>query len=102
MLENLEKARVAKAANRKNVTKYPVKKRERAVEMYKEDIETKANALAEKKARELAEKLIREEKEREELEISRNGRRVNRPQKNRRQKLQQNPRKHQQRRKMRL
>ncbi|MCU1500633.1 MAG: hypothetical protein JWM47_4586 [Acidimicrobiales bacterium] len=63
MLANLEKARAAKRAN---VTKYPVKKRPRAIEMYEADV---AKA-AEEKARLLAEELLqKKEKEREFQEL---------------------------------
>ncbi|KAJ3024102.1 hypothetical protein HDV00_001008 [Rhizophlyctis rosea] len=68
MLENLQKAREAKAANRKNVTKYPKNKRERAVEMYNLDITAKAEALAAEKAEKLAEELIRKKEQEAELE----------------------------------
>ncbi|KAJ3051750.1 hypothetical protein HK097_007238 [Rhizophlyctis rosea] len=68
MLENLAKAREAKKKELKNptvrLTKYPKEKRERAKEMYEEDIEKKAEA----KAKELAFKLLKEEREKEEME----------------------------------
>lgn len=64
MLENLQKARETRAANRKNVTKYPKAKRERAQQMYQEDIDKKAA----EKARVLAEELLKKRQEEEELE----------------------------------
>ena len=64
MLEILEKTRFARAANQKNVTKYPKAKRERAQEMYQVDIEKKAEG----KARLLAEELLRKKEEQAELE----------------------------------
>ncbi|KAJ3029111.1 hypothetical protein HDV00_009779 [Rhizophlyctis rosea] len=64
MLENLAKARETRAANRRNVTKYPKAKRERAQELYQEDIDKKAA----EKARLLAEELIKKRQQEEELE----------------------------------
>ena len=63
MMENLEKARLARAANRKNVTKYPKAKRERAQQMYQEDIEKKA----EERAKQLTKELLEKEKQEQEL-----------------------------------
>ena len=62
MLANLEKARKTRAANK--LTKYPVAKRERAKEMYEEDVAKEA----ERKAKELAKKMLEEEKQKAELE----------------------------------
>ncbi|KAJ3051348.1 hypothetical protein HK097_007659 [Rhizophlyctis rosea] len=67
MLENLKRAREAKAINRSNVTKYPKEKRQRAKEMYEEDV----NSIAEEKARKLAEKMLQEKKTQRELEMLR-------------------------------
>ncbi|KAJ3027991.1 hypothetical protein HDV00_010703 [Rhizophlyctis rosea] len=55
MMENLEKAREARAANKAaGVTKFPKAKRERAQEMYEEHVDKKAG----EKARILAEKML--------------------------------------------
>ena len=62
MLANLDKARKARAANK--LSKYPVAKRERAKEMYQEDVAKEA----ERKAKELAKKMLEEEKQKAELE----------------------------------
>ncbi|KAJ3055790.1 hypothetical protein HK097_009172 [Rhizophlyctis rosea] len=67
MLENLKRASEAKAINRSNVTKYPKEKRQRAKEMYEEDV----NAIAEEKARKLAEKMLQEKEIQKELEMLR-------------------------------
>lgn len=68
MLENLAKAREAKKKELKNpgvrLSKYPKEKRERAKEMYEEDVDRKA----EEKAKELAQKLIEEEKQKQVME----------------------------------
>ncbi|KAJ3024495.1 hypothetical protein HDV00_000911 [Rhizophlyctis rosea] len=64
MMENLQKAREARAANRRNVTKYPLKKRERTMELYAADIEKKA----EQKAHKLAEELLQKKEQEKELE----------------------------------
>lgn len=62
-MENLQKAREQRAANRANLTKYPKAKRDRAKEMYEADIAKKS----EEKARALAEKIIEDQKTKEEL-----------------------------------
>lgn len=64
MLANLEKARATRAANRRNVTKYPKHKRDRALEMYQKDVESKAQ----EKLRLLAEETLRKKEEEKELE----------------------------------
>ena len=64
MLANLEKAREARAANRANITKYPKEKRDRAKQMYQEDVERKA----EEKARLIAEEILSKKEQERELE----------------------------------
>jgi hypothetical protein len=64
MLANLKRARDVKTANRgANLKKYPIKKRERAKEMYDQDVEEKAKSRAE----ELAKELLRKQDEDREL-----------------------------------
>ncbi|KAJ3028973.1 hypothetical protein HDV00_009894 [Rhizophlyctis rosea] len=63
MMENLAKAREARAANRVNLSKYPKEKRARTKELYEADIEKKA----EEKARKLAQELLEKEKQEAEL-----------------------------------
>lgn len=65
MLENLQKAREARAVNKKaNIKKYPIAKRERAKEMLDQDIDKRA----EQKAKELAKKILEDQEREKELE----------------------------------
>lgn len=64
MLENLAKAREVRAAKRRNVTKYPKHKRERAVQMYQQDVES----AADRKVRLLAEEMLKKKEEEKEIE----------------------------------
>lgn len=62
--ESLAKARAARAANRVNSVKWPIKNRQRCKELYEQDVEKRAD----EKVKELAEKFAMEKQEREEFE----------------------------------